>query len=258
MLDTAIEAADAAGKLLRRNFGGELQVTETSLRDIKLELDLQAQQAITRVILAEYPDHCILGEEQTSGDPAADVRWVIDPLDGTVNYFYNIPHYAVSIAAQQRRADAAGEDPWETVAAVVFDPEVEELFTATHDQPAQLNGRPVRVSDRAVLGEAVVSIGFFKSEKTVQQSLQVFEQVIGKVRKMRLQGAAALDAVYVASGRYDAYIEHGVKLWDIAAGQLMIEQAGGRVTRRPAAGRHAYDACMWNGRLPVEELWSAA
>src|ERR1017187_2159350 len=103
MLETAIEAASEAGKLLRRNFGSTLQVNLATPHDIKLEIDEQAQRVITKVILAEFPDHCILGEEAVTGNPNAEVRWVVDPLDGTVNYFYNIPHYAVSIAAQERK-----------------------------------------------------------------------------------------------------------------------------------------------------------
>ena len=129
MLETAIEAATAAGKLLKQNFGTKLDVNLTTHHDIKLALDEQAQALITRVILADFPDHCILGEEAITGNQQADVRWVVDPLDGTVNYFYNIPHYAVSIAAQDRVGDR-----WETVAGVVLDPERDELFTGAKGQ----------------------------------------------------------------------------------------------------------------------------
>ena len=243
-------AAEAAAKLLRKNFGARLNVNESTQRDIKLELDVQAQATITRVILGDFPDHAILGEEGVAGRKDAETRWVVDPLDGTVNYFYNIPHYAVSIAAQQK----IGPDRWETVAGVVLDPELDELFAAAAGQPATLNGLPIHVSDRATLPEAIISIGFFKSEETVRQSLIIFEDVIRRVRKVRLQGAAALDAVYVACGRYDAYLEHGIKLWDIAAGQLVLERAGGKVTSRPTADPYSYDLCMWNGKLPVGEL----
>lgn len=254
MLDTAIEAADVAGRLLRRHFGTPLQVTATSRRDIKLELDVEAQQAITRVILADDPETCILGEEAITGNAAADTRWVVDPLDGTVNYFYNIPHYAVSIAAQERRATATGDDAWQTVAAVVYDPEVDELFCASADQPASLNGQPIQVSTRTQLSEAIVSIGFFKSEANVLQSLEVFQRMIGQVRKIRLQGSAALDVVYVANGRFDAYIEHGIKLWDFVAGQFILERAGGRAITRPTTEPHAFDTWMWNGHLEIDEL----
>jgi myo-inositol-1(or 4)-monophosphatase len=251
MLETAIEAASAAGKLLRKNFGSTLNVDQATHHDIKLEIDKQAQQVITKIILADYPDHCILGEEGVTGSQDADVRWVVDPLDGTVNYFYGIPHYAVSIAAQQR----VGPGRWETVAGVVLDPELDELFVSEKGNPAMLHGRPIHVSQRTELSEAIVSIGFFKSTETINRSLQDFGKMIHKVRKMRLMGAAALDAVYVACGRFDAYIEYGIKLWDIAAGQLILENAGGRIESRPSVdGPHALDVWMWNGRLQIGEL----
>jgi myo-inositol-1(or 4)-monophosphatase len=250
MLETAIEAANEAGKLLRRNFGSTLNVNLTTQHDIKLEIDEQAQQLITKVILADFPDHCILGEEAVTGNPQSDVRWVVDPLDGTVNYFYGIPHYAVSIAAQQR----AGSDQWETVAGVVLAPEIDELFAAEKGGPAMLHGRPIQVSNRTELSEAIVAIGFFKSVETINRSLQDFGKMVHQVRKIRLMGAAALDVVYVACGRYDAYIEYGIKLWDIAAGQLILENAGGRAESRPTPDPHALDVRMWNGKIPVHEL----
>jgi len=132
---------------------------------------------------------------------------------------------------------------------------LDELFATERGQPAMLHGHPIRVSDRAKVSDAIVAIGFFKSAETINQSLQNFSQMIHKVRKLRLMGAAALDVVYVACGRYDAYIEYGIKLWDICAGQLILENAGGRVDSKPSAeGRHAFDVRMWNGKLPIGEL----
>jgi myo-inositol-1(or 4)-monophosphatase len=251
MLETAIEAAAEAGKLLRKNFGATLNVSQATHHDIKLEIDEQAQRLITKIILADYPDHCVLGEEGVTGKPEADVRWVVDPLDGTVNYFYGIPHYAVSVAAQERVS--AGH--WQTVAGVVLAPELDELFATERGQPAMLHGHPIHVSNRAELSEAIVAIGFFKSAETIKRSLQDFSKMIHKVRKMRLMGAAALDCVYVACGRYDAYIEYGIKLWDIAAGQLILENAGGRVDSKPSVdGPHAFDVRMWNGKISIAEL----
>jgi myo-inositol-1(or 4)-monophosphatase len=250
MLETAIEAAAEAGKLLRKNFGTTLDVNLATHHDIKLEMDEQAQKLITRIILADYPDHCILGEEGVTGRPDADVRWVVDPLDGTVNYFYGIPHYAVSIAAQQRSGNK-----WETVAGVVLDPELDELFVSEKGKPALLHGHPIHVSHRTDLAEAIVAVGFFKSVETINRSLQDFGQLIHQVRKLRLMGAAALDVAYVACGRYDAYVEYGIKLWDIAAGQLILENAGGRVESQPSRyGEHACDVRMWNGKIPVDKL----
>jgi myo-inositol-1(or 4)-monophosphatase len=254
MLETAIEAASAAGKLLRKNFGSTLNVNLATQHDIKLEIDEQAQAVITRVILADFPDHCILGEEAVTGNPNADVRWVVDPLDGTVNYFYGIPHYAMSIAAQERRDG----DRWETVAGVVLAPEIDEMFATAKDKPATLNGQSVHVSSRTEIGEAIVVMGFFKTTKTIDQGLQSFGRIIHQVRKIRLMGAAALDVAYVACGRFDAYVEYGIKLWDIAAGQLILENAGGRVESKPLPEPHSFDVQMWNGKIPLAELLKPA
>ncbi|MCS7049740.1 MAG: inositol monophosphatase, partial [Verrucomicrobiae bacterium] len=227
MLETAMEAAAAAGKFLRENFGGTLTVNESTHRDIKLEVDVQTQALITRIIRADYPDHAILGEEGVSGDARAEVRWVVDPLDGTVNYFYNIPLYAVSIAAQQR----TGIDDWQTVAGVVYAPELDEMFAAERGKPATLNGSPIHVSTRDQWEEAIVTIGFFKNDETIRRALADFQHFVHRVRKIRLLGSAALDAAYVAAGRFDLYIEYGIKLWDICAGELILECAGGRSER---------------------------
>jgi myo-inositol-1(or 4)-monophosphatase len=286
MLETAIEAAAEAGKLLRKNFGSTLNVDEATHHDIKLEIDKQSQKLITRVILADYPGHCILGEEGAAGNPEAEARWVVDPLDGTVNYFYGIPHYAVSVAAQVRRVHSLGSPTtevvgrvpsrgeekdatsgdvaynssldWETVAAVVLDPELDELFVSETGKPAMLHGHPIHVSERTELSEAIVAIGFFKSAETIDRSLQDFRRMIHQVRKMRLMGAAALDLAYVACGRYDAYIEYGIKLWDIAAGRLILENAGGKAESQPSAGDspYAFDVRMWNGKIPIGQLTS--
>jgi myo-inositol-1(or 4)-monophosphatase len=173
------------------------------------------------------------------------VRWVVDPLDGTVNFYYGIPHYAVSIAAQQR----TGPNTWETVAGVVYDPELDEMFAAQKDGLATLNDQPIHVSERTELSEAILSIGFFKNAETIRRSLADFSDLVQRVRKVRLQGAAALDAVYVACGRYDGYQEYGIKLWDIAAGQLILDRAGGRTESKPTAEPHSFDVRMWNGKL---------
>jgi len=249
MLETAIEAASAAGKLLRKSFGSTLNVNQATPHDIKLEIDEQSQKLITQIILADFPEHCILGEEATTGNPNAEVRWVVDPLDGTVNYFYGIPHYAVSIAAQTRKGSN-----WQTMAGVVLDPELDELFVSEKGEPAMLHGQPIHVSERTELSEAIVAIGFFKSVDTINRSLRDFGKMIHQVRKLRLMGAASLDVVYVACGRYDAYIEYGIKLWDIAAGQIILENAGGRVENITTSDPHTVDTRMWNGKIPIGDL----
>jgi len=271
MLETAIEAASEAAKLLRKNFGSTLSVNQATHYDLKLEMDVRSQQLIAKIIMGDFPEHCILGEEESTGNPNADVRWVVDPLDGTVNYFYGIPHYAVSIAAQVRKAGTPGtgatttadatsgdapynDSEWETVMGVVLAPEIDELFVTERGKAATLHGRPIQVSNRTQLSEAIVAIGFYKNADTMNSSLHDFGRIMHKVRKIRLTGSAALDVAYVACGRFDAYIEYGIKLWDIAAGQLILENAGGRVQSQPASEPHSFNVRMWNGKIPLHEL----
>jgi len=250
MLETAIEAANEAGKLLRKNFGTALNVNLATHHDIKLEIDEQAQAVITKVILTDFPDHCILGEEAVTGNPDADVRWVVDPLDGTVNYFYGIPHYATSIAAQERKSDVQ----WETVAGVVLAPEIDELYATAKGQPATLNGRTIHVSERSDVADAIVVMGFFKSTKTIDQGVQTFGQIIHKVRKVRLMGAAALDVAYVACGRFDAFWEFRLNSWDTAAGMLLVREAGGTVSDLAGEAYRpgGFDMLASNGRIHGE------
>ena len=240
-LETATVAARAAGKLLRENFGGVLNVNEFAAHDIKLELDERAQALITQIVLERHPDHAILGEEGLAGTQGSEFEWIVDPLDGTVNYFYGIPHFCVSVAVRQKD---------EILAGVVYDPMREELFSAERGGKALLNGRPIAVSAREQLGEAIVSVGLAKVAQTIELGLPVLQDLIHRVRKTRMMGSAALDLAYVASGRLDAYIEAGVSIWDVAAGVLLVRNAGGRIVmnpRRDAPGKLAVVAS--SGRI---------
>lgn len=223
-LDTAVTAARAAGALLRENFGGTLNVNEFAAHDIKLELDERAQALITKIILERHPNHAILGEEGVGGNQESEFQWIVDPLDGTVNYFYGIPHFCVSVAVRQ------GE---EILAGVIYDPMREELFFTAKGMPASLNGKPLAVSERAQLSEAIVSVGLAKVQQTIELGLPVLQDLIHRVRKARMMGSAALDLAYVAAGRLDAYIEAGVRIWDVAAGVLLVQNAGGKLLMRP-------------------------
>ncbi len=223
-LETAIAAARAAGNLLRKHFGGELNVNAFAAHDIKLELDEKAQELITQMILQRHHDHAIYGEEGIGGNQDSEFQWIVDPLDGTVNYFYGIPHFCVSVALRQKE---------EILVGVIYDPMREELFTAERGGPALLNGKPMAVSARAQLSEAIVSVGLAKVAQTIDLGLPVMQDLIHRVRKCRMMGSAALDLAYVASGRLDAYIEAGVRIWDVAAGVLMVSGAGGKVVMTP-------------------------
>src|SRR4051812_9648397 len=190
-LEVAIDAARAAGESLRKNFGEPLRVNALEAHDIKLEIDVQTQELITRLLLERFPDHALYGEEGIVGDQSAEYQWIVDPIDGTVNYFYRIPHFCISIAL--RRGD-------EIIVGVIYDPMRDELWTTRKDEESKLNGRPFRVSTRNKLSEAIVSVGFSKSDATITAALPLLNDMVRRVRKCRMQGSAALDMAYVACG----------------------------------------------------------
>ena len=245
-LETAIAAARAAGKLLRDNFGRNPDVNEFHAHDIKLALDVEAQDLISKMLLAQFPDHAIFGEEGIDGNQDSPFQWIVDPLDGTVNYFYGIPHFCTSIAVRE------GE---QILAGVIYDPMRDELFAAERGGDATLNGKPIAVSQRAKLGDAILSIGLAKVAETIDKNLPVLEDMIHRVRKTRMMGSAALDCAYVASGRLDAYVEAGISIWDVAAGVLLIENAGGKVVMTPRPDKPGkYAIITSSGRIPeIEE-----
>jgi len=217
-LQIAVRAAQAAGEVLRQNFGTALEVNEFAAHDIKLDLDVRTQELITEILLGAFPDHAIFGEEGIAGNQASDFQWIVDPIDGTVNYFYSIPHYCISIALRERG---------EIIVGVIYDPQRDELWQVERGGPATLNGKPIAVSSRTKLSDATLSIGFSKTDTTIAAGLPLLEKYVSRARKCRLMGSAALDLAYVASGRLDAYIEQSVSLWDVAAGKLLVEAAGG-------------------------------
>ncbi len=249
----ATQAARAAGKLMRQNLNRPKRVNESTQHDIKLELDVRCQKLIERTLRKAFPTVAILGEEGILGDPAAAARWVVDPIDGTVNFTYGIPHACVSIAFQVRddQSRHAG-DPlrgYTTLVGVVYDPFLDEMWTAVRGERAKLNGKPIQVSNRAKLDEAIIAMGFAKYTKTLALMLPVFNQLVHRVRKVRLLGAAALSMTWTAAGRLDAYIENGVRLWDVAAGGLIVECAGGEFWWEPVEGDYAVEICVSNGKL---------
>ncbi len=241
--NAAVAAARSVGALMRRQLHSSKRANEVSQHDIKLELDVRCQKMIEAVLRKAMPEAALLGEEGVAGDPASEYRWVVDPIDGTVNFAYTIPHACVSIALQRRfevPPATAYEDGFDTVVGVVYDPFMDELWTSTRGQPARLNGRTIHVSDRRKLDEAVISIGFAKSRENLNATLPYFLDLVHKVRKLRIMGSAALALTYVATGRFDAYIERGIRLWDIAAGGLILECAGGEFWHEAVSGEHAY------------------
>lgn len=264
-LVVAIAAARSAGKVMRQNLRENKIVNEATAYDIKLELDVRCQKIIERKLRSAFPGIAMLGEEGDCGDTGEALRWVVDPIDGTVNFAYGIPHACVSIALQRQIPEARGlrhgsrrrssDLDYQSILGVVFDPFQDELWTAIRGGPALLNGRPVRVSRRARLADSIVSIGFAKSKSNIERGLPYFSWLVRRVRKVRMFGAAALGLAYVASGRLDAYIERGVSLWDVAAGGLIVECAGGTFWTEPIAGKRKVRMVASNGllheKLPV-------
>jgi len=238
-----VQAAKAAGELLRRHLHARKRAHSVTQHDIKLDLDVRCQRLIENTLGVAFPDVALLGEEGIAGRPDAPYRWVVDPIDGTVNFAYGVPHACVSIALQRRVEPPRKpefDDGYESLAGVVYDPFCDELWSGIRGQPARLNGRVIRVSQRRKLVEAIVSIGFAKTRENLDATLPSFIQLAHSVRKLRIMGSAALDLVYVATGRFDAYVERGLQLWDVAAGGLIVECAGGTFWHALIPGTRAY------------------
>jgi myo-inositol-1(or 4)-monophosphatase len=248
-LAAAKAAARSAGALMKRHQHRTKVVAASMQHDIKLELDVRCQRLIERSLRKEFPEVAVLGEEGVLGDAENSRRWVVDPIDGTVNFTYGIPHACVSIALQERAGNGRGEAGFTTTLGVVFDPFTQEMWWAVRGGHAYLNGRRVQVSGRSRLQEAIVTVGFAKHRRSLQGMLPVFELLVHRVRKIRILGSAALALTYVASGRMDAYLESGVRLWDIAAGGLILECAGGDFANEAIDDRHTYRLWANNGPL---------
>jgi len=240
LLESAIAAARTAGQIQRDHFETELGVGEMLRYDIKLELDVQCQRAITDILLGAHPDTNVLGEEGSEGDPAAAAQWIVDPIDGTVNYFYGIPHFCSSIALRR-----GGQ----MVLGVIYDPMQDELFTVEKGAGAQKNGRPIRVSSRSQLADAMIMVGFSKSAESIKAGGERYLALAYQVRKTRMLGSAALALAYIAAGRLDAYLEESISVWDVAAGWLMVEEAGGTVDIIGDPQATKFSICASNGKL---------
>ena len=245
-LEAAIKAARVAGELVRENFGRPLKVDAEEAHDIKLELDVRSQELITKLLLENFPNHSILGEEGSAENTSTEFEWVIDPIDGTVNYFYGIPHFCISIALRQKG---------EIIVGVVFDPMRDELWHAERGGKAYLNDRVIEVSQSTDVSQSVVSVGMSKTLAEVEVALSIFQDLLVRARKCPMMGSAALDLAYVATGRFDAYIERSVNWWDIAAGVLLVNCAGGESAIAPSAVQKGkLSVLAWNGKIDRNQL----
>ena len=226
MLGIAVRAARRAGAIINRAARDidVLSVTRKRHNDFVTEVDKSAEQAIIEILHRAYPDHAILAEESgatagTAGE--SEYTWIIDPLDGTTNFIHGFPQYAVSIGLRHKGVLVQG---------VVYDPTNNELFTASRGQGAFLNERRIRVSKRIRLNEALIGTGFpFRDFEGLDEYLSMFRELTARTAGLRRAGAAALDIAYVAAGRLDGFWEMGLSPWDMAAGALMVQEAGGLV-----------------------------
>ncbi|MDQ6765189.1 MAG: inositol monophosphatase [Verrucomicrobiota bacterium] len=243
-LQAAHNSARAAGQVLRQNFQQPLRVNSREAHDIKLEIDVETQTLITDLLLGEFPQHALYGEEGIVGDQTAEYQWVVDPIDGTVNYYYGIPHFCISIALRRQQ---------EVMAGVIYDPIRDEMWAGEEGAKPTLNGKPFRVSERTALSEAMISVGLSKTNQTIANGLPILQDMVHRARKCRSMGSAALDMAYVACGRFDAYIEQGISLWDVAAGMILVETAGGKIDMRPREdAREKYSIIASNGVIDLQ------
>ncbi len=243
-LKIAIEAAKKAGVLLRENYETDLVVDALHDHDIKLNLDVRAQDLITDCLLTAFPDHALYGEEGIAGNLESDWQWVVDPIDGTVNYFYGIPHFCVSIALRHKK---------EIILGVIYDPMADELWAVEKDGLPTLNGKKIQTSSRDQLKDTVMTIGFSKTRESMDAGLQRYKEIAYKVRKTRMMGSAALALAYISCGRLDAYIEETISLWDVAAGILLVENAGGKIELTPVSScEDKFGIVATNGKITFD------
>ncbi|MFO7543931.1 MAG: inositol monophosphatase family protein [Trueperaceae bacterium] len=246
-LHTAILAAREAARIQLGERGADLDLrTKSSDIDPVTRVDLLCEARIREVILDAHPDHVVLGEEQGQRGRGG-YRWVVDPLDGTVNYAHGFPFYCVSIAL---------EIDGELAVGVVYDGEHDELFTAVRGEGAHLSGRPIAVSHETVMKRALLGTGFAYTGPDIRRNLEVFARTLPEVQSIRRPGAAALDVCYVACGRLDGFWELSLQPWDVAAAVLIVREAGGTVTGVGGAPYRLHDPVLVasNGHLHTRLL----
>jgi myo-inositol-1(or 4)-monophosphatase len=244
LLDCAVTAAKKAGQHGLDNLTRRGEVLTRADHDVKLALDVECQEIAEQEILSRYPEHHFLGEESIDvpkPDPDTPYLWIVDPIDGTVNFSHAYPYWSCSIAVQR-----AGE----VVAGCVYNPVSDECYSATSDSPAQRNGKSIAVSQTAALSQALVMTGTNKCETTDLPSGDVFLRIAKAVQRPRIAGSAALDICRVACGQADAYFETAIFVWDVAAAGLIVRQSGGRTELlRELPTPHCISYIATNGHL---------
>jgi myo-inositol-1(or 4)-monophosphatase len=224
------EIAREAGALLLNYFHQHLKIEYKGEADLVTAADRAAEALIRDRIRAQWPEHDVLGEEQGLNDQGSDYRWYVDPLDGTTNFAHGYPVFCVSMGLERRGSGSSSLEQ-KLVAGVIYDPTRDELFTAEQGRGARLNGEAIHVSQTATLKESLLATGFPSQKRHKNPNIFFYHQITLHTHGVRRAGSAALDLCNVASGRYDGFWEFNLNPWDTAAGVLMVEEAGGKVTR---------------------------
>jgi myo-inositol-1(or 4)-monophosphatase len=245
VLQLAERLARTAGEVQRDRYETALQIgTKSAATDLVTEVDHACEELIVRTLGAERPGDAILAEEGGGADRAgAPWRWIIDPLDGTTNFAHGYPRFCVSIGVERDGVRTAG---------VVYDPLLDELFAAVRGEGATCNGRRIRVSEEGDLGQSLLATGFaYDVRHSLEDNLDHFARFVKKARAIRRDGSAALNLAYLASGRFDGFWELKLHPWDVAAGQLIVEEAGGRTSDLAGgpAPRSGHELVASNGRI---------
>lgn len=226
----ATEIAREAGAKLREFFAQGVETEYKGDVDLVTVADRTVEKLIKTRLGETFPDHGIYGEEGTRERMQGEFRWYVDPLDGTTNFAHGFPQFCVSMGLEQRPAGKAEDEDGTLVAAVIYDPLRDEIYTAERGQGARLNGRPIKVSRVPELAEALLSTGFPSRKRHASPNVHFYQEFTLRSHGVRRAGSAALDLAYVASGRLEAFWEFNLNPWDTAAGILLVEEAGGRVT----------------------------
>jgi myo-inositol-1(or 4)-monophosphatase len=249
MLNFAMQTAREAGKILLDKFGKKINITKKGDINLVTEADLASEKFIIEQIKSYYPKHSILAEESGAAiaDSSSVLKWIIDPLDGTTNFAHGYPCFCVTIAL---------EFEGEIVIGVTFDPTRDEMFSAEKGSGAFLNNKKIRVSDTEKLGDALICTGFPYDVAERDNFARHFTKFVENARGIRRDGSAAIDMAYVACGRFDGFWEEGLNPWDVAAGKLLIEEAGGRVSYYDNSEFSIYQPpiCADNGLIHGEML----
>jgi myo-inositol-1(or 4)-monophosphatase len=223
MLNTAIKAARRAATVINRSSFDldRIEISEKQHNDFVTDVDVASEQAIVETLLKAYPDHAILGEESGPSrnlNDDSEFVWIIDPIDGTTNFLHGYPNYCISIALQHKGV---------ITQAVIYDPVRNDLFTATKGAGAYLNDKRIRVKNHDRIGKALIAAGHGTDPRALAEYLRMYEVIAARCQGVRSSGSAALELANVAAGRVDGFFEKGLKIWDIAAGSLLVTEAGG-------------------------------